>query len=102
MALADYRLCDVCEGKAFYDSQLNYKQSKDWGGQPITSSLRNGGEMMPATSLDSVGDWVVICTDCAKTHKCVIVPPSTRRGESNELAPDHQYGRRHGTGCAAT
>lgn len=21
-----------------------------------------------------VGDWAVICIDCAKTHKCVIVP----------------------------
>lgn len=27
MALSDYRLCDICGAKAFYDSNLNYK----WG-----------------------------------------------------------------------
>lgn len=25
-------------------------------------------------ALDYVGDWAVICSDCAKTHKTVIVP----------------------------
>lgn len=24
MALSDYRRCDVCDGKAFYDANLNY------------------------------------------------------------------------------
>ena len=51
MALCDYRPCDVCGGKAFYDANLNYDS--------------DGG-------LDNLGDWVVICKSCAKTHKCLV------------------------------
>ena len=25
-------------------------------------------------ALDYLGDWAVLCIDCAKTHRCVIVP----------------------------
>lgn len=71
MAAADYRLCDVCGRKAFYDANLNYEQGSD---VPFEKAVRNGGHMMPATELDYLGDWVVICADCAKTHKCVVVP----------------------------
>ncbi len=53
MAMADYRLCDKCGCKAFYDSNLNYDDDGN---------------------LDYVGDWRVICTECAKSHKCIIVP----------------------------
>jgi len=62
MALADYRLCDLCDGKVFYDANLNYTPTKE------------------GYTLDHLGDWAVICLDCAKTHKCVVVPreePST-------------------------
>lgn len=62
MALADYRLCDVCGAKAFYDANLNYEEDTE---TPIRDC--NVG-------LDYVGDWVVICQDCAKTHQCVVVP----------------------------
>jgi len=31
--------------------------------------LRNHG-----ARLDNVGDWAVICDECAKTHRCQIVP----------------------------
>ena len=68
MAAADYRLCDVCMGKAFYDANLNYEQGGD-----VEGSVRNGGMDMSNTSLDRLGDWCVICEDCARTHKCVIV-----------------------------
>lgn len=57
MAAADYRLCDVCAQKAFYDANLNYV-------------LIN---TPPYVKLDHLGDWAVICDDCAKTHKCIIV-----------------------------
>lgn len=60
MALADYRLCDVCDGKVFYDANLNYDHSQC------------GPDGAP--KLDYLGDWAVICDDCAKTHKCVVVP----------------------------
>lgn len=69
MAASDYRLCDVCGSKAFYDANLNYDQ-----GREVDGEVRNAGSMMAGTSLDYLGDWVVICRTCAKTHKCVIVP----------------------------
>lgn len=55
MAAADYRLCDKCDGKVFYDSNLNYEYR----------------EVLPSghMKLDYLGDWAVICEDCAKTHK---------------------------------
>jgi hypothetical protein len=60
MALADYRRCDVCGGKAFYDATLRY----DF-------------ERYPDRGLYLLGDWAVICIDCAKTFKCIIVPKDT-------------------------
>lgn len=69
MAAADYRLCDVCAGKVFYDSNLNYEHTKD-----ASDTVRNAGKLMNFSQLDYLGDWVVICMDCAKTHKCVVVP----------------------------
>lgn len=60
MSRADYRLCDVCDEKAFYDASLNYEHDKSG---PTGLGYR----------LDYLGDWVVICEDCAKTHECVVV-----------------------------
>ena len=74
MALADYRLCDVCGSKAFYDARLNYEQTSD-------GALRNGGEMIQGLSLDRLGDWYVLCADCARTHRCVIVSLDAAMGE---------------------
>lgn len=83
MAAADYRLCDICGTKAFYDSNLNY----EFGPNEYTDTTpyRVGGEEQYPTAteeqkdkwgmrLDDLGDWAVICTDCAKTHRTVILP----------------------------
>jgi len=71
MALADYRLCDKCGGKAFYDANLNY----DWAtpGNPIPADelVRDS-----VHRLDYLGDWSVLCRTCAKTYVCVIVERS--------------------------
>jgi len=77
MALADYRLCDVCDKKVFYDANLNYQQGRtDWTHELIdeTNSIKYCGELSIGTKLDSLGDWAVICHECSKTHKCVVVP----------------------------
>ena len=77
MASSDYRLCDVCESKAFYDSNLNYEWSKDdapfrfAGKEQFDNPELNQKYGM---RLDYVGDWAVICSDCAKTHKTIVVP----------------------------
>lgn len=67
MAASDYRLCDVCGGKAFYDANLNYDQGSD-----VVGSVRNAGMMLDCTRLDYLGDWGVICQGCAKTHEIII------------------------------
>lgn len=68
MALADYRLCDVCEGKAFYDANLNYEMSTRTNPIPESEWIRGNSYI----KLDDLGDWAVLCRDCAKTHECII------------------------------
>lgn len=46
MAGADYYLCDLCNAKVFYDTDVNY---------------------------DRVGAMACICQECAKTHDVRIV-----------------------------
>lgn len=72
MAYADYRLCDKCDSKAFYDSDLSYEGPKS---KYDPDSFRVQGEnQIYGASLGYLGDWAVLCKDCAKTHKTVIVP----------------------------
>ena len=56
MAMADYRLCDKCGRKAFYDATLDY-------------DFRT----YPDTGLRNLGDWTVLCRECAAQFKCLIV-----------------------------
>lgn len=55
MAEADYRQCDVCGGKSFYDANLHYPDI--WEDEPLPSGT---------------GDWAVICVECAKNYRCVV------------------------------
>lgn len=72
MAAADYRLCDVCNGKAFYDSNLCYEDARE---SPDRAPYRVAGEEQPGGyRLGYLGDWAVLCDDCAKTHKTAILP----------------------------
>lgn len=80
MALSDYRLCDVCDGKAFYDAHLSYEfePSEYSDTKPFRiagEEQNNDAEMLQkyGTRLGYLGDWAVICEDCAKTHKTQIV-----------------------------
>lgn len=71
MARADYRLCDVCGEKVFYDANLNYDHGRD---VPKEDKARVDGEAdWPGYKLDYLGDWAVICRNCAKTHKTVVI-----------------------------
>lgn len=79
MAMADYYLCDVCEGKCFYDSNLNWEHSTKSNPIPEDQWLRG----FPGLKLDRCGDMVCICNECAKTHQCVVVPLTN---ECKELA----------------
>ena len=78
MAAGDYRSCDVCGGKAFYDANLNYETGDKIDGKwvypetPYKVGGKDQGQYAPA--LGYVGDWAVICTECAKTHRTAILP----------------------------
>jgi hypothetical protein len=66
MAAADYYLCDVCDGKTFYDAHVQYE---NWETGKIENYKPNG-KPIPI----GVGDMIVLCPDCAKTHQIVIEP----------------------------
>ncbi|WP_167309938.1 hypothetical protein [Ralstonia mannitolilytica] len=82
MALADYRLCDVCGNKAFYDSLLRYEDGHDEYSANRTPYRIAGEEQYREAEtnkkhgmrLGYLGDWAVLCEECAKTHKTQIVP----------------------------
>ena len=57
MAGCDYRSCDVCGTKTFYDANLGWEHDH-----------RDLGAFLPG-----LGDWAVICKECALTHECVVV-----------------------------
>ena len=58
MALADYKLCDVCGRKTYYDASLSF----DLGDR--------GPDGFPLP--DGAGDLAALCKECAKTHEIVI------------------------------
>lgn len=63
MAAADYRLCDVCSRKTFYDAELNYDIAP--AGHPLAP------DYIPGPSL---GAWKVLCVECVKAHEVIIRP----------------------------
>lgn len=81
MAAGDYRSCDVCDGKAFYDANLNYDTGDKVDGKWVysTTPFKIAGEDqgLYGVGLDYVGDWAVLCTECAKTHRVAILPRRT-------------------------
>lgn len=61
MAMADYKACDLCGAKAFYDADVTdrrYVATWDPG---------------VAEGWDPVG-IAVLCPDCNKTHEAIILP----------------------------
>lgn len=81
MASCDYRLCDVCGGKAFYNANLNYDHAER---ENDPESYRIAGEPQKwGTRLDYLGDWAVLCSECAKTHRTQIVPIAAPQAEKH-------------------
>jgi len=63
MAAADYRLCDVCDRKTFYDADLDPDYT------------------------DRIGAWAVLCRECAKTHDVVVVPREPKPEQEGRARP---------------
>lgn len=61
MAAADYQLCNLCNQKTYYDSDLNFDFAEN-----------------PNFGLHNVGDMAVICIKCAETHAVRIVELPTQ------------------------
>ena len=62
MAAADYRSCDVCGAKSFYDSVLDYDFHK-----------------YPDTGLFNLGNWMCLCRECSKTHEIAILRKASEK-----------------------
>jgi hypothetical protein len=81
MAGGDYRSCDVCGGKAFYDANLTYEDGESEYAKDRMPYRIAGAEQYADADLLAkygqrlgyLGDWAVICDDCAKTHETKIV-----------------------------
>jgi len=58
MASLDYRDCDQCGCKVFYMANMCFEdENGDWRPDPI-----------------GVGDWSVLCEECAESWETVILP----------------------------
>lgn len=73
MAGADYRLCDVCDGKAFYDACLSYEYDGEFDSDQDPPYKVAGQDQSWPVRLSRLGDWAVLCAECAKTHETRIV-----------------------------
>lgn len=78
MASCDYRLCDVCGGKAFYDSNLIYGEG---GIDDAAYRIAGKEQKWERLRLDHLGDWAVLCEECSKTHRTQIVPIAAPQAE---------------------
>lgn len=66
MAYADYRHCDVCDGKCFYDTDLGYEfHESEWVEFDEVDKARG-------YKLGYLGNWGVICKECMKDWEVVI------------------------------
>ena len=84
MAYSDYRLCDVCGCKCFYDVSLNYEVGTRDNPIPLDQQVRESG-----FKLERLGDWAVICRECAKTHDCKVVPRTSNPSRQDQAAERH-------------
>jgi hypothetical protein len=74
MATCDYRLCDICNNKVFYDANLNYEQGRD-------AEARYAKDCHYA--LENLGAWIVLCRDCAKSYDIAAVKRESAREQKN-------------------
>lgn len=79
MAISDYRQCDVCGGKAFYDANLDYEEVDSPSDDMRRPYLIAGAPQYDhmgrdyGYALGRLGDWAILCHECSKTHRVEIV-----------------------------
>lgn len=62
MAAADYRLCDRCGSKVFYDANLNYEFASHQRSDFDEVDKKRGYK------LDYLGDWICLCKECSEKY----------------------------------
>lgn len=77
MASGDYRSCDVCGCKCFYDASLNYDYlDETWDDvnkvvvMPDDGVLFNGKPT--SVKLEYLGSWAVVCNTCSKEYVAIV------------------------------
>ena len=75
MAAADYKLCDLCEGKAFYDVTI--------------TDPRYCATYDPTEKAEPIG-LAVLCAECNKTHQCVVVDRAALAKATEVLGDNHE------------
>jgi len=80
MAGADYRRCDKCGTKTFYDATLNYDCGKKGAWVQKEDAVIEAGATDENSGylLDRLGDWAVLCRTCSQEFKTQIVPKEPR------------------------
>lgn len=71
MAGADYYSCDKCGCKTFYDADLSYGDYSNMLLSPRKTPMPDG----------NVGDMMVLCKNCAKENKVIIIPKLDKESE---------------------
>ena len=72
MAIFDYRLCDVCGIKTFYDANIDYVEFET-DGPVVMYDLKVDGKTEEVACPLHVGGWAVLCKGCIETHDVEIV-----------------------------
>lgn len=73
MASVDYRLCDKCECRVFYDATLDYAYEPDDFYNQEKPAKEAGEDRKGGYYLHGLGDWAVLCKECSTKFKTQIV-----------------------------
>lgn len=79
MASGDYRACDVCGVKTFYDANLHYVYD-DERSEYDTGPLLEENGVVSSYALAFLGSWACVCDGCCKEWTARVV----RRSELAE------------------
>jgi hypothetical protein len=74
MSSLDYRSCDVCGTKTFYDAELAYHEvESEHDVKYLKVGKKQHSNSEYGLCLDNLGDWAVLCKECSKKYKTQIV-----------------------------
>lgn len=80
MARVDYRCCDVCGIQTIYDANLHWNRNNTndciytYNNRSRHRRLVKENNKPTNLTLGHLGNWAVLCLDCAKKYEFKIVP----------------------------